>query len=101
MVNVDVEGISVIIVYPNPFSRKVQILIRYNKAERVAINIINSSGVLMCTQEVQTRIGDNNITINKVDALPGGLYYFEVVSSTQSLKTKVMKLNYFFLTADF
>ena len=69
------------IVYPNPFSRKVQVLISSDKAERVAINIINSSGVLMCTQEVQTRIGDNNITINKLDALPGGVYYFEVVIS--------------------
>ena len=64
-----------------------------DKAERVAINIINSNGVLMNTQEAHTKIGDNNIAINKVDALPAGVYYIEVVSSTRSLKTKVMKLN--------
>jgi hypothetical protein len=93
MVNVDVKGISVMIVYPNPFSKKVQIRVNSDKAEKVAINVINSNGILMSTQDAQTQVGDNNIAINKVDALPGGIYYIEVVSSTRSLKTKVMKLN--------
>jgi hypothetical protein len=93
MVTVDIKGISVMVVYPNPFSKRVQIRVNADKAEKVAINIINSNGVLMSTQEAQTQVGDNNITINKVDALPGGVYYIEVVSSTRSLKTKVMKLN--------
>jgi len=93
MVNVDIKGISVMVVYPNPFSRKVQIRVSSDKAEKVAINIINSNGILMSTQEAQTQVGDNNIPISKVDALPGGVYYIEVVSSTRSLKTKVMKLN--------
>ena len=93
MVNVDVKGISVMIVYPNPFSRRVQIRVNSDKAEKIAINIINSNGVLMSTQEAHTRVGYNNIAINKVEALPGGVYYIEVVSSTRSLKTRVMKLN--------
>lgn len=93
MVNVDIKGISVMIVYPNPFSRRVQIRINSDKAEKVAINIINSNGVLMSTQEAHTQVGDNNIAISKVDNLPGGVYFIEVVSSTRSLKTKVMKLN--------
>lgn len=93
MVNVDIKGISVMIVYPNPFSKRVQIRVNSDKAEKVAINIINSNGVLMSSQDAQTQVGDNNININKVDALPGGIYYIEVVSSTRSLKTKVMKLN--------
>ncbi|MFM6924858.1 MAG: SdrD B-like domain-containing protein [Ferruginibacter sp.] len=93
MVNVDIKGISVMIVYPNPFSKRVQIRVNSDKAEKVAINIINSNGVLMSSQDAQTQVGDNNITINKVDALPAGIYYIEVVSSTRSLKTKVMKLN--------
>lgn len=93
MVNVDIKGISVMIVYPNPFSKRVQIRINSDKAEKVAINIINGNGILMSSQDAQTQVGDNNITIQKVDALPGGVYYIEVVSSTRSLKTKVMKLN--------
>lgn len=93
IVNVDIKGISVMVVYPNPFSTRVQIRVNADKAEKVAINIINSNGILMSTQNAQTQVGDNNITINKVDALPGGVYYIEVVSSTRSLKTKVMKLN--------
>jgi hypothetical protein len=93
MVNVDIKGISVMIVYPNPFSRRVQIRVTSDKAEKVAINIINNNGVLMSTQQANTQVGDNNIPISKVDALPEGIYYIEVVSSTRSLKTKVMKLN--------
>ena len=93
MVNVDIKGISVMIVYPNPFSRRVQIRVNSDKAEKVSINIITSNGILISSQDAQTQVGDNNITINKVDALPGGIYYIEVVSSTRSLKTKVMKLN--------
>ena len=93
MVNVDVKGISVMVVYPNPFSKRVQIRVNADKTEKVVINIINSNGILMSTQEAQTQVGDNNISINKVDALPSGIYYIEVVSSTRSLKTKVMKLN--------
>ncbi len=93
MVNVDIKGISVMVVYPNPFSKKVQIRVNSDKAEKVVINIINSNGVLMSSQQANTQVGDNNIPINKVDALPEGIYYIEVVSSTRSLKTKVMKLN--------
>ncbi len=93
MVTVDVKGISVMIVYPNPFSKRVQIRVNSDKAEKVAINVINSNGGLMSTQAAQTEIGDNNIVIHKVDALPAGIYYIEVVSSTRSLKTKVVKIN--------
>lgn len=93
MVAVDLKGISVMIVYPNPFSKRVQIRVNSDKAEKVVINIINNSGVLMSSQPAETKVGDNNIVINKVDALPGGIYFIEVVSSTRSLKTRVMKLN--------
>ena len=57
------------------------------------INIIDNNGVLMSSQPAETKVGDNNITINKVDALPAGIYIIEVASRTRSLKTKVMKLN--------
>jgi hypothetical protein len=93
MVVVDVKGISVLVVYPNPFSTRVQIRVNCDMAENVAINILNSNAVKMSTQLAQTQVGDNNIVINKVDALPGGVYYIEVVSSTRTLRTKVMKLN--------
>lgn len=93
MVNVDVKGISVMIVYPNPFSRRVKIRVNCDKAEKVTINVINSNGILMSTQQAETSVGDNNIDITKVESLPGGIYFIEVVSSTRSLKTKVMKLN--------
>jgi SdrD B-like domain/Secretion system C-terminal sorting domain len=93
MLNVDVKGISVMIVYPNPFSRRVKIRVNCDKAEKVKINVLNSNGVQVSTMDAQTNVGDNNIDITKVESLPGGVYFIEVVSSTRSLKTRVMKLN--------
>lgn len=93
MLNVDVKGISVMIVYPNPFSRRVKIRVNCDKAEKVKVNVLNSNGALVSTMDAQTNVGDNNIDITKVESLPGGVYFIEVVSSTRSLKTRVMKLN--------
>jgi hypothetical protein len=64
-----------------------------DKAEKIKINVINSNGVLMSTMDAQTNVGDNNIDITRVESLPGGICYIVVVSSTRSLKIKVMKLN--------
>ena len=93
MLNVDVKGISVMIVYPNPFSRRVKIRVNCDKAEKVKINVLNSNGILLSSMDDQTNVGDNNIDITRVESLPGGVYFIEVVSSTRSLKTRVMKLN--------
>ena len=93
MVAVDIKGISVMIVYPNPFSKRVQIRVSSDKEEKVVINILNNSGTLMRMQNAQLRNGDNNIQIQNVDELPGGIYIIEVVSATRRLRTKVIKLD--------
>ena len=93
MVAVDIKGISVMIVYPNPFSKRVQIRVSSDKEEKVVINILSNNGTLMRMQNAQLKTGDNNIQIQNVDELPGGIYIIEVVSTTRRLRTKVIKLD--------
>ena len=92
MVSIDVKGISVSVVYPNPFSKRVVVRISSDKdKEQVTIRIINSEGTVVRTQPAEVYRGDNNITVKEVNELPGGLYYLEVLAENRSMKTKLMK----------
>ena len=92
MVSIDVKGISVSVVYPNPFSKRVVVRISSDKdKEQVIIRIINSEGTVVRTQPAEVYRGDNNITVKDVNELPGGLYYLEVLAENRSMKTKLMK----------
>ena len=92
MVSIDVKGISVSVVYPNPFSKRVVVRISSDKEkEQVTIRIVNSEGAALRTQPAEVYRGDNNITVKDVNELPGGLYYLEVLAENRSMKTKLMK----------
>lgn len=89
--SVDVKGITVSVVYPNPFSKKVQVKLDCNKPEQITIRVINNEGVVVRTQMANLSKGENNITIQNVAELPGGVYYLEVIGDHRSMKTKLMK----------
>ena len=91
-VSMDVRGISVLVVYPNPFSKRVVVKIRSEKnTEHAIIHIINNDGVVLRTQEAEIQRGDNNITVKDVNEFPGGVYFLEVIAENRSMKTKLMK----------
>ena len=89
--SVDVKGITVSVVYPNPFSKRVQVKLECNKPEQITIRVINNEGVVVRTQMANLSKGENNITIQNVAELPGGVYYLEVIGDHRSMKTKLMK----------
>ena len=92
MVSIEIKGISVSVVYPNPFSKRVVVRISSDKdKEQVTIRIVNSDGTALRTQPAEVYRGDNNITVKDVNELPGGLYYLEVLAENRSMKTKLMK----------
>ena len=90
-VSVDFKGISVSVVYPNPFSKRVQVKIDADKSEQVTIRVIDNSGVVVRTQIAKVFPGENNIVIQNVAELPGGVYFLEVIGDHRSMKTKLMK----------
>jgi hypothetical protein len=90
-VSVDFKGISVSVVYPNPFSKRVQVKIDADKPEQVTIKVLDNSGGVVRTQLANVFPGENNIVIQNVAELPGGVYFLEVTGEHRSMKTKLMK----------
>lgn len=90
-IGVEIKGISLQVVYPNPFSKKVQIKVSSEDDEQVTIRIIDNSGVVVRTQLAQVQKGENNIAIKNVDDLPPGIYYLEVAAKDRKMRTKLMK----------
>ncbi len=91
-VSVDIKGISVSVVYPNPFSKRVQVKINCEKPDQITIRVLDNAGVVIRTQLANVQTGENNIVIQNVAELPGGIYYLEVTGDHRSFKTKLMKL---------
>jgi len=90
-VSVDFKGISVSVVYPNPFSKRVQVRIYADKTEQVTMRTLDNSGAVVRTQLSTVYPGENNIVIQNVAELPGGVYFLEVTGDHRSMKTKLMK----------
>ena len=92
LITIGVEkGISLFVVYPNPFGKKVQVKFNSDEQDKVTMRIVNESGTVMRTQTDPTQKGENIITIQNVDNLPGGIYYLEVITKDRNMRTKLMK----------
>ena len=87
----DVAGIELAMLYPNPFSDKVQLVINNSRNEAVTIHIYDSKGMLLTTLNEQTVKGLNVITINNLGNLQPGSYFFEVTGTVNLIKAKLVK----------
>lgn len=85
------KGISLLVVYPNPFGKKVQVKFNSDEADQVTMIIISSEGKIMSKQVDAVQKGENRISIRNVDNLPGGIYYLEVSTKDKKVRTKLMK----------
>lgn len=90
-ISVEAKGITLMVVYPNPFSKKVQVKIESDNAEPIILRVIDNSGKVMRSQAANLQKGDNRITINSVDNLPSGLYFLEMVAKDRKARIRLMK----------
>lgn len=88
---VDVKGITVSVVYPNPFSKRVQVKLDCLKPEQITIRVLDNAGNVVRSQMANLQKGENNIVVQNVAELPGGIYFLEVLGDRRSMKTKLMK----------
>ena len=88
---VDIKGITVSVVYPNPFSKRVQVKLDCLKAEQITIRVLDNAGNVVRSQINNLQKGENNIVVQNVAELPGGIYFLEVIGDHRSMKTKLMK----------
>ncbi len=90
-ISVEAKGISLMVVYPNPFSKRVQVKIDCDNDEPGIIHVIDNSGNIVRTQTANLQKGNNKININNVDGLPNGFYYLEVITKDRKMRIKLMK----------
>jgi len=88
---VDVKGITVSVVYPNPFSKRVQVKLDCLKPEQITIHVLDNAGNMVSSQMAHLQKDENNIVVQNVAELPGGIYFLEVLGDHRSMKTKLMK----------
>lgn len=89
--NTDAKGISLLLVYPNPFGHKVQVKIEGTGKEDILIRVLDNAGNTVRSQTSAIQQGENIIIVKNVADLPGGVYYLEIISSSRSFRTKIMK----------
>ena len=85
------KGISLFVVYPNPFGKKVQVKFNSDGPDQSTMRIIDANGKVITTQTDPVQKGENRITIKNVDNLPGGIYYLELITKDKNIRTKLMK----------
>ncbi|MBC7534215.1 MAG: T9SS type A sorting domain-containing protein [Ferruginibacter sp.] len=91
-VTMDIKGVQVALVYPNPFAEKIQLQIISERAEQVVIKIINNEGKVVKMQSVSIAKGTNNILMNNVADLGKGIYYLELISGMNTTQMKMVKV---------
>ena len=90
-INTEAREISLLLVYPNPFGKKVQAKIECEKPEKLTVRVINSQGQVVRTQYNELMRGENIITVNNVADLPGGAYVLEMIAASRTMRTQIMK----------
>lgn len=85
------KGISLFVVYPNPFGKKVLVKFNSDGPDQATMRIIDNNGKVITTQTDPVHQGENRLAIRNVDNLPGGIYYLELVTKDKNIRTKLMK----------
>ena len=90
-IGVEQKGISLMLVYPNPFSKMVRVKFQCEIPEQITIQIVDNNGTILRKQIESAQKGENNIEVRNVDDLLPGIYYLEVATNNKTMRTKLMK----------
>jgi len=91
VINTEIKGISLLLVYPNPFGHKVQVKIESERREEVIIRVLNNGAALVRSQTVIVEKGVSAIEVKNVADLPGGVYHLQVITPEKTMSVKIMK----------
>lgn len=90
-VNTSAKGVSLLLVYPNPFGHKVQVKIESESTATARIRILNMGGAVIRQQDEIVRAGENIFVLKDVSQLPPGIYYLEIIAGNKNFTTKIIK----------
>jgi len=90
-VNTAAKGVSLLLVYPNPFGHKVQVKIESETNASARIRILNMGGAVIRQQDETVRAGENVFVLKEVSQLSPGIYYLEIIAGEKNFTTKIIK----------
>ncbi len=76
-------------VSPNPFSSQVTVRLNLARAERIAIRLLDSKGLLLKQAQYQGVKGTNSLLVNDLSSLPPSVYFVQIVLADQVFVKKV------------
>lgn len=91
MLNTEIKGLNLLLVYPNPFGNKVQVKIESDVKDKLLIRVFNSIGNVIRLQTENISKGINTVIVKNVAELPPGIYYLELTVGDKILKTTISK----------
>jgi hypothetical protein len=80
---------AVLDVSPNPFSSQVTVRLNLARAERVAIRLLDSKGMLLKQAQYQGVKGTNSLLVNDLSSLPPSVYFVQIVLADRVFVKKV------------
>jgi hypothetical protein len=80
---------AVLDVSPNPFSSQVTVRLNLARAERIAIRLLDSKGMLLKQTQYQGVKGINSLLVNDLSSLPPSVYFVQIVLADQVFVRKV------------
>ena len=86
-------GVMVSNVKPNPFAETIHVNIVLLKQQMVTIQLVDMAGLVVLTNNVQGKEGNNDILLNGLSKLSKGIYFIKIITADALLQHKVLKGN--------
>ncbi len=80
-----------IVVSPNPFNSNLRVNCLYDKDCKIKCEIINSSGILIATEQRLTEKGNNQFYFDDLEDIPRGSYFVVITTDNNSKSFKIIK----------
>ncbi len=91
LITVNIKGITITGIYPNPFSSKVNISVSTEKAEELSVRIFDNIGKLVYAQQKLIPKGTSLFVIDELKTLASGVYMIEVKAGDILVSQKLIK----------
>jgi hypothetical protein len=76
---------------PNPVQNEFVLGARFATAGKITIRLLNTNGALVKQIDAKANVGYNNFTIDKLGAMPAGVYIVELIQNNERRRIKITK----------
>ncbi|MGB8193224.1 MAG: Calx-beta domain-containing protein [Chitinophagaceae bacterium] len=80
-----------IMVFPNPFTRSLRVIIDSDKKEKAMLDLMDLQGRQLKQQSVQLSPGSNTVLLEGLDQFPSGNYFLRISSASGMKTLKLMR----------